>query len=62
MRVEGEDVILDSRKVEKHDFGRGNDTTPLGWMAPSFAINKQLAFKMGGLWKITMLIPKWLFD
>ena len=47
MRVEGEDVILDSSKVEKHDFGRGNDTTPLGWMAPSFAINKQLAFKMG---------------
>ena len=47
MRVEGEDVILDSSKVEKHDFGRGHDTTPLGWMAPSFAVNKQLAFQMG---------------
>ena len=47
MRVEGEDVILDSSKVEKHDFGRGHDTMPLGWMAPGFAVNKQLAFQMG---------------
>ena len=31
MRVEGEDVVFDSSKVEKHDFGRGNDTMPLGW-------------------------------
>ena len=47
MRVEGEDAILDSSKVKKHDFGRGHDTTPLGWMAPGFAVNKQLAFQMG---------------
>ena len=47
MRVEGEDVVLDISKAEKHDFGHGNDTTPPGWMAPGFAINTQLAFKMG---------------
>ena len=47
MRVEGQDVVLDSSKIEKHDFGRGHDTTPLGWMAPGFAVNKQLAFEMG---------------
>ena len=47
MRLEGQDVLLDSSKVEKHDFGRGNDTTPLGWLAPGFAVNKQLAFDMG---------------
>ena len=46
MRVEGEDVVLDSSKAEKHDFGHGNDTTPEGWMAPGFAVNTQLAFKM----------------
>ena len=47
MRLEGQDELLDSSKVEKHDFGRGNDTTPIGWLAPSFAVNKQLAFDMG---------------
>ena len=46
MRVQGKDVVLDSSKVEKHDFGRGHDTTPLVWMAPSFAVNNQLAFDM----------------
>ena len=47
MRFEGKDVLLDSSKVEKHDFGRGNDITPLGWLAPGFAVNKQLALEMG---------------
>ena len=73
MRVEGEDVVFDSSKVEKQDFGRGNDTMPLGWKAPGFPINKQVAFKMG--WfacrvqnsrhcqdKNLTLMPKWLFD
>ena len=47
LRVEGHDVVLDSSKVEKHDCGRGHDATPLGWMAPGFAVKKQLAFDMG---------------
>ena len=47
MRVEGQDVLLDCSKVEKHDFGRGHNTTPLGWLAPGFAVNKPLAFDLG---------------
>ena len=40
-------MLLDRTKVEKHDFGREHDTTPLGWMALGFAVNKQLASEMG---------------
>ena len=47
MGVEGQDIVLDSSKIEKHNFGRGHDTMPLGWLAPGFAVNKQLAFDMG---------------
>ena len=56
--VEGQDVVLNSSKVEKHDFGCGNDTTFQGWMTPSFAVNKQLTFKMGGFVENYNLIPK----
>ena len=34
-------------KIETHDFGRGSDGTPLGWLAPATAVNKQLAMTMG---------------
>ena len=40
-------MVLDGSKIEKHDFGRGNGSTLLGWMAPAFAANKQLALGMG---------------
>ena len=47
MRVDSDDVILDSSNVEKHEFGRGTDLIPLGWLALSLAVNKQLAIEMG---------------
>ena len=47
MGVDGEDVILDSSNVEKHEFGRGLDSLPLGWLAPGFAVNRHLAIEMG---------------
>ena len=56
MRVEGQDVVLDSSKIEKHDFGRGHDTTPLGWMAPGFVVNKQLAFDTGKIDHFSTLV------
>ena len=46
-KVDGDDIILNSSKIETHDFGRGDITTPLGWLSPAIAVNKQLALAMG---------------
>ena len=47
MSVEGEDVVLDGSDMEMHDFGRGQGHSPIGWMSPGLAVNKQLALEMG---------------
>ena len=46
-KVDGNDIILDSGKIETHDFDRGRDGTPLSWLVPGFAINKKLALSIG---------------